>query len=619
MTFPVSGALPRAVLLLTTLALAMLLSACEPAGQQTEEQSDPQTEAQSESERLTAFFAASFEESLARSPMRKSYLGIRDEDYGKWNDASDAYARETNEMTRRQLETLEAFDFEALDADAQLSYRLFATIGQRSLKQFQYRFHNYPVNQMFGWHSQIPSFLINIHRIDSLGDAEDYISRLRGVRALMDQVLEGMETRQEMGIVPPKFVFPLVLGGARNVIADAPFMEGEDGTLLNDFKGKVEKLDLEDEVKTKLVEDASAALLTSVGPAFEALIAFLETQEKIANDDAGVWKFPEGEAYYAGQLANYTTTELTADEIHQLGLDNVARIHGEMQAIMTEVGFEGNLQEFFTHMRDGDQYHYGDTDEGRNAYLEDARALIDAMRLRLPDYFGLLPKADLVVKRVEAFREQAAGGAFYQSPALDGSRPGTYYVNLKNMADRPRYGMESLAYHEGLPGHHMQLAIAQELQGVPKFQRMARFTAYTEGWGLYSEYLGRDMGFYQDPYSNFGRLAAELWRACRLVVDTGLHSKRWTREEAIAYLLENTPAVSSGATDAINRYIVFAGQATAYLIGKIKILELRETAKDQLGDAFDVRAFHDEVLRRGPLPLNILEEEIENWIAAQAG
>lgn len=619
MTFPMSGALPRAVSFLATLSVAMLLSACEPTGQQSEEQSNPQSETQSESERLTAFFAASFEEDLARSPMRKSYLGIRDEDYGKWNDASDAYARESNEMTRRQLEALEAFDFEALDADAQLSYRLFATIGQRSLKQFQYRFHNYPVNQMFGWHSQIPSFLINIHRIDSLGNAEDYISRLRGVQPLMAQVIEGMETRQGMGIVPPKFVFPLVLGGARNVISGAPFMESDDGTLLSDFKGKVGKLDLEDEVKTRLVEDASAALLASVGPAFEALIAFMEAQEKIANDDAGVWKLPQGESYYAAQLANYTTTDLTAGEIHQLGLDNVARIHGEMRAIMTEVGFEGDLQEFFTHMRDGDQYHYGDTDAGRSAYLEDARALIDAMRLRLPDYFGLLPKADLVVKRVEAFREQAAGGAFYQSPALDGSRPGTYYVNLKNMADRPRYGMESLAYHEGLPGHHMQLAIAQELEGVPKFQRMARFTAYTEGWGLYSEYLGRDMGFYQDPYSNFGRLAAELWRACRLVVDTGLHSKRWTREEAIAYLLENTPAVSSGATDAINRYIVFAGQATAYLIGKIKILELRETAKDQLGDAFDVRAFHDEVLRRGPLPLNILEEEIENWIAAQAG
>ncbi len=618
MTFPMSGALPRAVSLLTTLALAMLLSACEPTGQQTEEQRDSQTETQSESERLTAFFAASFEEALARSPMRKSYLGIRDGDYGKWNDASDAYARETNEMIRRQLETLEAFDFSALDADAQLSHRLFATIAQRSLKQFGYRFHNYPVNQMFGWHSQIPSFLINIHRIGSLGDAEDYISRLRGVQPLMTQVIEGMETRQGMGIVPPKFVFPLVLGGARNAISGAPFMEGDDGTLLSDFNGKVDKLDLEDEEKARLVEDASAALLASVGPAYEALIAFLEAQEKIANDDAGVWKFPEGESYYAGQLANYTTTDLTADEIHQLGLDNVARIHGEMRAIMTEVGFAGNLQEFFTHMRDGEQYHYGDTDEGRSAYLEDARSLIDAMRLRLPDYFGLLPKADLVVKRVEAFREQAAGGAFYQSPALDGSRPGTYYVNLKNMADRPRYGMESLAYHEGLPGHHMQLAIAQELEGVPKFQRMARFTAYTEGWGLYSEYLGRDMGFYQDPYSNFGRLAAELWRACRLVVDTGLHDKRWTREEAIAYLLENTPAVSSGATDAINRYIVFAGQATAYLIGKIKILELRETAKDQLGDAFDVRAFHDEVLRRGPLPLNILEEEIQKWIAAQA-
>lgn len=623
MTISLRGA-RGAVSFVSAVALMTLVAACEPAGEQSsnsesssQQSTDPAVAAQSESERLNAFFARVFDENLERSPTFKAYLGIRDGDNGKWDDESDAFARETNEIRRQQLDELAAFDFDALDGDAQLSYRLFAMIGERSLRQFQYRFHNYPVNQMRGHHTQIPSFLINIHRIDSIENAEDYISRLNGAHAYIIQVLEGMQTRQDMGIVPPKFVFPLVLEGSRNVITGAPFDDGEDSTILNDFKGKISKLDILDEVRNRLVMRAETALRNSVGPAYESLIAFLEAQEPLANDDAGVWKFPDGEAYYAGQLANYTTTDLTAEQIHQIGLDNVARIHGEMQAIMTSVGFEGTLQEFFAHLRDGEQFHYPDTDEGSAAYLEGARGYIDAMRERLPEYFGLLPKADLVVKRVEAFREQAAGGAFYQSPALDGSRPGTYYVNLKSMADRPKYGMESLAYHEGLPGHHMQLAIAQELQGVPKFQRMARFTAYTEGWGLYTEYLGKDMGFYEDPYSDFGRLAAELWRACRLVVDSGLHAKRWTRQRAIDYLVENTPRSRSGATDAINRYIVMAGQATAYLIGKNKILELREAAKAELGDSFDIRSFHDEVLRHGPLPLNILQDKIEAWVAAE--
>lgn len=601
---------PKGIIsIFAALSLTALVAACEPAGEQGEAQSD--------SEKLTAFFTRSFEEGLARSPTRKAYLGIRDEDYGKWDDASDEFAQEGNELTQSQLEELRGFDFAALDGDAQLSYRLFEMLAERRLRQFKYRFHNYPVHQMRGRHSQIPSFLINIHRISNVGDAEAYISRLNGAQKLMAETVEGMKKRQEMGILPPKFVFPLVLQGSRNVISGAPFMDGEDGTILNDFKKKVGKLDLEGEARDELVARAEAALLNSVGPAYQAMIAFLEKQQQIANSDAGVWKFPDGDAYYANQLANYTTTDLTADEVHQLGLDNVTRIHDEMRSIMTQVGFTGNLQEFFVHLQNGEQYNFPNTDEGRQGYLDGSRAYIDAMRERLPEYFGLLPKADLVVKRVEAFREQAAGGAFYQSPALDGSRPGTYYVNLKDMAARPKYGMESLAYHEGLPGHHMQLAIAQELEGVPKFQRMARFTAYTEGWGLYTEYLGKDMGFYQDPYSDFGRLAAELWRACRLVVDTGLHSKRWTREQAIDYLAENTPRVRSAATDAINRYIVMAGQATAYLIGKIKILELREEARAELGDAFDIRGFHDEVLRQGPLPLSILEEKIDAWVAAQ--
>lgn len=326
---------------------------------------------------------------------------------------------------------------------------------------------------------------------------------------------------------------------------------------------------------------------------------------------------PDGDKWYQNRLNWFTTTDLTADEVHQIGLENVERIHTAMRDIMKKVEFEGTLQEFFVFMREDEQFYLPATEAGRQQYLDDATKAIDDMREALPDYFGILPKAPMVVKRVEAFREQSAGKAFYQSPAQDGSRPGTYYANLYDMSAMPTYQLEALAYHEGIPGHHMQRAIAQELEGVPQFQKFLSFTAYTEGWGLYSEELAKDMGFYQDPYSDFGRLAMELWRACRLVVDTGIHAKKWSREEAVTYLVENTPNPEYDAQKAIERYIAMPGQATAYMIGKLKIMELREKAMTELGDNFDWAGFHDEVLKHGPVPLSILEENINNWIASK--
>jgi len=327
-----------------------------------------------------------------------------------------------------------------------------------------------------------------------------------------------------------------------------------------------------------------------------------------------VWRFEDGDAYYQTLLNWYTTTDLSAEQIHQLGLDNVARIQDEMRAVMTQVGFEGDLPTFFESMRSSETLRYANTDEGREQYLTDARAAIDAMRAKLPAYFGLLPQAELKVKRVEAFRERSAGKAFYQSPPPDGSRPGIYYANLYDMGAMPKTDLEALAFHEGVPGHHLQLSIAAELEGVPEFQRYLRFTAFSEGWGLYSEYLSKEMGFYQDPYSEFGRLAMELWRAARLVVDTGLHAKRWTREQAITYLIDNTPNAEWDCTKAIERYIAMPGQATAYMVGKIRILELREKAREALGDKFDIREFHDTVLGSGPVPLDVLALKVDAMI-----
>jgi len=345
----------------------------------------------------------------------------------------------------------------------------------------------------------------------------------------------------------------------------------------------------------------------------------LEAHAEVATTEDGVWKLPDGKAYYETRLEARTTTDMSAEEIHQLGLSETERIHGEMREIMALVGFEGSLQEFFEFMRTDEQFYLPNTPEGRAEYIAGAEEIIAGMEARLTEVFNRFPEADMVVKAVEPFRERSAGKAFYQRPSADGSRPGTYYANLYRMEDMPTYQMEALAFHEGTPGHHMQIAIQQELDDVPSFRRFSGVTAYSEGWGLYSEYFPKEMGFYQDPFSDFGRLAMELWRAARLVVDTGLHDKQWTREEAVQWLLDNTPNPEGDAIKAIDRYIVMPGQATAYKIGMNKILELRARAESELGAAYDIRDFHDVVLANGPVPLSILEENVEAYIAATKG
>ncbi len=576
--------------------------------------------AENQSEKLNAWFEDQFEAGVARSPMTQTFLG-RKTNYGEWDDATDAYEQETHALEMAALAELRAnYSLDDLDAATQLSYRLFEYEGEQSQRNFPYRNHWYAFSQFRGPHSGVPAFLINQHRVDTIEDAEAYISRLQGVAAYLGQNQENAEAQFAKGIAPPKWSYPQMIATSQNIIAGAPFDDsGEASTLLADFNKKINALDVSSEVKDDLRARAVDAMLNSVKPAYESLIAIFESHEETASDDDGAWKLPDGAAYYANRLQQMTTTAMSAKEIHDLGLSEVARIHGEMEIIKNSVGFDGTLQEFFVYMREDpdERFTYPNNDEGRDAYLAKATAIIDDMRGRLDELFLTKPKADLVVKRVEPFRERAAGKAFYQRPAPDGSRPGIYYANLYNMADMPIYQMAALAYHEGIPGHHMQLAIAQELENVPSFRRFGGFTAYTEGWGLYSEFIPKEMGLYGDPYSDFGRLSMELWRAARLVVDSGLHDKRWTREEAIDYLITNTPNPEGDCVKAIERYIVMPGQATAYKVGMIKILELRRRAEAALGDDFDVRKFHDVVLRDGAVPLAILEENVDAWIAAQ--
>ena len=554
-----------------------------------------------------------------RSPTYQSYLGIK-KDYGKWDEISEAREAEELEITRASLAELErTIDYALLDEQTRVSYDLFVADAEREIEGYRWRHHNYPINQMGGPHSRVPSFLINIHRVSDVSDAEAYVSRLRGVPKLFEQTLEQVRLRADRGILPPKFTFPYVIEASRNVITGAPFDDsGEDSTLLADFRAKVAALDIDDAEKTRLVGEAVEALERAVQPAYENYIVAVEAFAASATTDDGAWKFPDGAAFYDFALARTTTTDMTADQIHETGLAEVARIQQEMRGIMRRVGFDGTLQAFFAELRDDPRFYYENSDAGRARYLAEATAYIDAMRGRLDQLFLRKPRAEVVVKRVEPFRERSAGKAFYQRPAPDGSRPGTYYVNLHDMGEMPIYQMQALAYHEGIPGHHMQIAIAQELEGLPKFRRYGGYTAYTEGWGLYSELLPVDIDAYDDPYQDFGRLAMEIWRAARLVVDTGIHSKRWTRDQAIAYLMENTPNPEGDAVKAIERYILWPSQATAYKIGMLEIQALRAKAELALGERFDVREFHDVVLRNGPVPLDVLAGFVNDWIAEKA-
>jgi uncharacterized protein (DUF885 family) len=562
---------------------------------------------------LAAFFEQVDAENLAASPQGKAYRGIRDADYGKWNDPSDAADVANFQRGQKALATMKArFDPTRLSAEDALSYRLFEYQAERAAKAHPFRKNGYIFDQMNGAQSQMPAFLINIHRVASTSDAEAYVARLGGMGPQMDGLVAETKARADAGVMPPKWVYPFVLDDARNVIKGAPFDDGAPSTLLADLTKKVEALDIPAADKAALIAAGNQALLTSVKPAYQRLIAEMERQEKIAPTEDGIWRLKDGAAYYAERLANYTTTDLTADEVHQIGLDNVARIHGQMRKIMTTVGFKGTLQEFFAFVRTDDRFYF----KTREDYLATVDTKLKAMQAKLPEYFNTLPKAPLTVKAVEAFREKSAGKAFYQSPAPDGSRPGTYYVNLYNLKDMASTELEALAYHEGLPGHHLQRAVQTELGDLPSFRRFGGVTAYTEGWGLYTEELGKDMGFYEDPYSDFGRLGMELWRACRLVVDTGIHHKRWSREQAIQYLTDNTPNPPGDISKAIERYVVYPGQANAYMIGKLKIMELRDQAQKALGPRFNYGRFHDAVLTSGPVPLTVLEERLKAWIAA---
>ncbi|WP_244244048.1 DUF885 domain-containing protein [Marilutibacter alkalisoli] len=611
------------------LALALGLAACSPQPAGDASTAAPVATAeqvQAESQRLNEWFDVQYEELLQFSPTQLTFLG-RKELNDQIDDVSEAGVRKQLAWMEASVKEMESsFDYDKLDPETRLSWDLWKRQYENARAGLPFLGNGYPFNQMGGMQNMVPTFLINFHKVDDESDYLAYVSRLQKVPVMFDQLLERTRASAAQGIRPPKFAYEGVLDQSRKIIAGAPFDGGADSALWADAQAKADALAKDDKISeeraAELKEQARKALVESIKPAYDRVIAFAEEElPQAAENAAGVGtSHPNGKAYYEYQLRQNTTTDMTADEVHRLGLSEVARLRGELEAVQQQIGFEGDLQAFFKHVQDDPNRLYPNTDAGRQAYIDDATQAIDNIKQHLPEYFGLLPKAGLEVKRVEAFREQDGAAQHYYPGTPDGSRPGIYYAHLSDMSSMPKTELEVIAYHEGLPGHHMQISIAQELEDIPTFRTQQFTTAYTEGWGLYSELLAKEMpDTYVDPYSEYGRLMSEMWRAIRLVVDTGLHVQGWTEQEAVDYFRANSSVPDAAIRSEVQRYLVIPGQATAYKVGMIKILELRRNAEAELGDKFDIRGFHDAVLGGGALPLDLLEKRVDLWIEAQRG
>ena len=568
-----------------------------------------------EDARLTAFLDAAFDAQAELDPQLLTSLGVK-RHYDRLNDYTDAHRQRQLALAERQLAEMRAqFDPARLTRAGRLSYRLFEEEVERERAAFEWRRHGFPASTNGSPMGQIPVFLINNHRVDNVADAEAYVARLRDVERVMAEISASLRERAEFGIVPPRFNFAPVRADGRRILSGAPFTDGPDNPILADFKAKVGRLQLPAAEQARLVGEARDALSGPFRRGYEGMLAAWDAIEPRASGNDGAWSLPNGAAFYAHRLRQSTTTEMGADQIHRIGLEQVARIHGEMERIKRQVGFSGTLQQFFRHVTEGAEFKYPNTDAGRQQYLADARQAIGRAMEAAPRWFRRLPQAPLEVRAVEPFRQDTASVAFYNRPSADGSRPGIYYVNLADMNQVLRPQVEAIAYHEGAPGHHFQIALAQELPGLPKFRRFGGYGVYSEGWGLYAERLAQEMGFYQDPMQEFGMYSLSLWRAIRLVLDTGIHHQRWSRERAIRYFTENGLLSQRDIAKEVERYFNNPGQATSYMVGQLKILELRDRARTALGDRFDIRDFHAVVLENGAVPLDVLEELVDEWIS----
>lgn len=609
--------------LLLSSVISLLLFACSDNTTPTANPSSVPAEssAATETARLNAWFDAQYEEQLNFFPQTRTVLGEKI-DNDKLNDNSiDAVIAQV-EWRRQSVATMQdEFDFDLLTEDGKLSWDMWEYALEQAESSIPYLYHAYIFGRG-GPHAELPSFMISFHRVDTAEDIQAYIARLKEIDRVFDQLLERAQESAARGIRPPAFDYDFAIDEIGRVTAGVPFTVNDNSPnspiwvdLQTKLDGLVENNLVDAQTAQQLREEARAVLSGEVMAAYTKVLAWLESDKPNAPEEpVGAWALPDGENYYNQRLRVMTTVDLTADEIHNIGLSEVARLRAEMEVVMAQAGFTGTLQEFFVFMREDPQFYYPDTDEGRQAYLDKNNLHLAFIAEKLPQFFGRLPKAPLIVSRVESFREQPGAAQHYRSGTPDGSRPGVFYSHMSDMSTLAIYQIEDIAYHEGNPGHHMQISIQQELTDVPRFRTQYRTTAYTEGWGLYAEWLAKEMGGYADPYSEFGRLAGEIWRAVRLVVDTGIHAKRWSEDQAVQYFLDNSPIPEGAVRSEVKRYITGPGQATAYKIGMLNFQQARARAEAALGDKFDVRAFHDVVLGAGAVPMPVMHARVDRWI-----
>jgi uncharacterized protein (DUF885 family) len=567
---------------------------------------------------LNLFYEKIFAQVLFDEPELLSSIGLV-ERFGitghnaKLGDASPAHQQRFFDRAKKNLEDLHAYPLEKQSASQKLSTHILEWFLTNQIEGEKYQWHNYPVNQLFGVQNEFPSFMANTHRLLAPRDCEYYRQRLIAVDTKFDQLLESLKVREQKGILPPRFVVEKVLTEMNNFV-NQPASEN---ILATSFKTRAAKIDgLTDEQRAAFQRKVETEITDHVYPAYHRLIDYFNGLLPKTTTDDGVWKLPDGDAFYAYALRQNTTTTLKPEEVHELGLHEVERIEGEMRVLLDANGFGSRpIGEAMEALQKDSRFLFPNDDKGRaDALAEYSRLINDAIeRCRL--IFATVPKAKIEVQRVPVFKEATSAGAYYNGASMDGTRPGVFYANLRDMNEVPKWSMRTLAYHEGVPGHHWQIATAQELKGLPQFRKLIPFTAYQEGWALYAEWLAKEAGWYEgDPFGDLGRLQAELFRAVRLVVDTGIHAKRWTREQAITYMRGKTGMGEKEVTAEIERYIVNPGQACAYKIGMLKIQELRKRAQTEMGTKFDQRQFHDAVLKNGALPLDILEEQVNDYI-----
>lgn len=567
---------------------------------------------------INLFFARAFLQVALESPEMLSQIRVLepmgiDGHNAHLDDDSMASGDALFEHIKRSREVLVSYEDDDLSEQDLMSKRVMLGFVDLMLEGERFRFHNYPVNQLFGVQNGFPSFMEATHAVTSVKEGDYYVSRLSEVGRKFDQVLEGLHHREALGILPPQFVVTKVLDEMRAFVATPV----EEGILMVSLTDKMADADLPENEQQRLAMAARAEIENTVYPAYGRLIDYFEGLDAKVSDNHGVWALPDGDALYALAVRLFTTTDYSPEYIHQFGLEEVDRIQDEILAILEAEGWDvaEGFTEAIAELAEREEFYYSDSGEGREQILADYQAMIDEISAGLDPYFDVSAEAAVEVRRIPEFKEKTSPGAYYQPPAFDGSRPGVFFANLYDIKATPKYGMRTLAYHEAVPGHHFQLAIAQQQEHLPFFRRMIPVTAYTEGWALYAERLAWEMGFQEDPYDNIGRLQAELFRAVRLVVDTGIHAMRWSREQAIDYMSDNTGMARSDVVAEIERYFVMPGQALAYKIGMTKILELRDRAQAELGSEFDMRAFHNVILTNGALPLTMLEELVDGWIA----